>query len=147
MYLSSNINLLNDKSEWAYITWEMEECLQGEHTIHIVYKTYKEIDESIHRKEMIYLYDRYRTINLINWKVKSLFFSQKKSDLKTPKIVGIIRSLLSAYFIYINSSQSTSMTKTFQLNDWSSEYSCIKNDVFSYLLRMDDFYTLLPLLF
>ena len=44
----------------------MEECLQGEHTIHIVYKIYKETDESIHRKEMIYLYDKYRTINLIN---------------------------------------------------------------------------------
>lgn len=39
--------------------------------------------------------------------------TQKKSGLKTPKIIGIIRSLLSAYFIYINSYQSTSMTKTF----------------------------------
>lgn len=39
--------------------------------------------------------------------------TQKKSDLKTPKIVGIFRSLLSAYFIYINSYQSASMTKTF----------------------------------
>ena len=43
----------------------------------------------------------------------SLTETQKKSDLKTPKIIGIIRSLLSAYFIYINSYQSTSMTKTF----------------------------------
>lgn len=61
----------------------------------------------MHRKKAeLPMNDKYRTINYIN-------LTLKQKCLKTPKVVGIIRLLLSAYLLCINSYQSTSMTKTF----------------------------------
>lgn len=55
---------------------------------------------------MSYPFDKYRKINCINE-------TSKQKCFKKPKILGIIRHLLSAYLLCIKSYQSTSMTKTF----------------------------------
>lgn len=60
----------------------------------------------MHRKNELPINDKYRTINYIN-------LTSKQQCLQTPKVVGIIRLLLSVSRFCMNSYQSTSMTKTF----------------------------------
>ena len=108
--VGSHINLLNDNgraTEPTQLEKQKDFYKVRIFTFHIVYKIYKVINESMHRKKMSYLSDKYRKINCINR-------TSKQKCSKMPEILGIFRYLLSVYLPCINSHQSTGKTKMFQ---------------------------------